>query len=135
MKAEAALASVAAAGKAGGWWVQRYPVAEVDHVWRLLINAHIHSKSLGSVVHVAAASFSKESAGEAEVRVMVRDASEMVELRRLGAALLSIAPSSHASDRICARLPLTSVPARAPPCSPCAALSALCRPSRGLTLS
>lgn len=27
-----------------GWWVLRYPVAEADYVWRILVNAHICSR-------------------------------------------------------------------------------------------
>lgn len=32
-----------------GWWSHRFPVAEVDHVWRVVVNAHLHTKSLGKV--------------------------------------------------------------------------------------
>ena len=82
-----------------GWWVHHFPTAEVDHVWRVLVNSHMQSKALGQVVHVQVAhSFAHQSeAAEVEVRVLVstRQQAEPAALRKAGAALLSIAPSSH----------------------------------------
>ena len=56
-----------------GWWVHHFPTAEVDHVWRVLVNSHMQSKALGQVVHVQVAhSFAHQSeAAEVEVRVLV----------------------------------------------------------------
>jgi len=28
-----------------GWWIQHYPVAEVDHVWRVIVNSHCSKES------------------------------------------------------------------------------------------
>ena len=86
-------------GDAIGWWVQHYPVAEVDHVWRVIVNSH-HSKAFASVVNVSASSFAINSGAELEVRVLVRDAGELTELKRAGAGLLSVAPSSRAAEYV-----------------------------------
>ena len=87
-----------------GWWVHHFPTAEVDHVWRVLVNSHMQSKALGQVVHVQVAhSFAHQSeAAEVEVRVLVstRQQAEPAALRKAGAALLSIAPSSHSRPHI-----------------------------------
>jgi hypothetical protein len=40
---KALLSGYARVGTAG-WWVQRYPVAEADYVWRIVVNAHICSR-------------------------------------------------------------------------------------------
>jgi hypothetical protein len=88
-----------------GWWVHHFPTAEVDHVWRVLVNSHMQSKALGQVVHVQVAhSFAHQSeAVEVEVRVLVstrQQAEPTAALRKAGAALLSIAPSSHSRPHI-----------------------------------
>ena len=54
----------------GGYWVHHFPVAEIDHVWRLLVNAHLQSKSFGCVVSLNAASFDCTAGCEVEVRVL-----------------------------------------------------------------
>lgn len=81
-------------GDKGGWWIQHFPVSEVDHVWRLLVSAHLTSKSLGSVVHVTGSSFRLDAGGDFEVRLLVRDMDEVSELKRIGAGLLSVAAGS-----------------------------------------
>ncbi|KAL1498964.1 hypothetical protein AB1Y20_013484 [Prymnesium parvum] len=87
------------AGRAG-WWVQYFPIAEIDHVWRLLVSAHLTSKLFGKVVHVTATSFRTDSGGDFEVRLLVSDVDEVTDLKRIGAGLLSVAPSSTARDFI-----------------------------------
>ena len=59
-------------GSKAGWWVQHFPTAEIDHVWRLLVSAHLTSKSFGSVVHVTATSFRTDAGSDFEVRLLVR---------------------------------------------------------------
>ena len=49
--------------------MQHFAVTEVDHVWRLICNAHICSKSLGVVVHVCGHSLDVKAGGEVEARV------------------------------------------------------------------
>lgn len=86
-------------GKAG-WWVQHFQMSEIDHVWRLLVSAHLTSRSFGSVVHVSAPSFRLDADGDFEVRLLVKDIDEHVELKRVGAGLLSVAPSSNTCSYI-----------------------------------
>ena len=62
----AAVASMETNGR-GGWWVCHFPTAEIDHVWRVLVNAHAQSKAFGPVLHLSASSFRLESHGEVEV--------------------------------------------------------------------
>lgn len=46
---EATALSMLTPGEQGGWWVHSFPVAEIDHVWRVLVNSHVQSKALGPV--------------------------------------------------------------------------------------
>ena len=88
---------------AAGWWVQHFPLGELDHVWRVLENAHISAKSFGSVVNLRAdGSLGAGSAhgGELEVRALVKDVDEVSEMKRVGAALLAVAPNSTRNDAI-----------------------------------
>ena len=88
---------------AAGWWVQHFPLGELDHVWRVLVNAHISAKSFGSVVNLRAdGSLGAGSAhgGELEVRALVKDVDEVSEMKRVGAALLAVAPNSTRNDAI-----------------------------------
>ena len=41
--------------EASGWWILHFPVSEIDHVWRVLVNAHVSSKAFGGKSRVAAA--------------------------------------------------------------------------------
>ena len=84
----------------GGFWVHHFPVAEIDHVWRLIVNAHLQSKSFGCAVSLQASSFACNAGCEVEIRALVRDAREMVELKRIGAGLLSVAPTSNARNAV-----------------------------------
>ena len=87
----------------GGWWVLHFPTAEIDHVWRVLVNAHVQARrtAFGPVVHISGQSFSHAREGsEVEVRVMVREVDELEELKRIGGALLGIAPTSHGKQNI-----------------------------------
>jgi len=86
-------AAQAAIDAARGWWVRRCPVAEADHVWRVLVNSHLKSKALGTVVRLSAASFAQDAGGEVEVRVLVRDPADVRDLKRLGGSLLSVVRS------------------------------------------
>jgi len=99
IKEQAAALNMLEGGKAG-WWVQHFPTTEIDHVWRLLVSAHLTSKVFGTVVHVSGQSFSTQAGGDFEVRLLVRDLDEVGELKRIGAGLLSVAPSSSARDFI-----------------------------------
>jgi len=83
-------------GEEGGWWVHHFPAAELDHVWRSLVNKHTQNKTLGQVVSLHAPSFAPEADGEVEVRVLVSPQQMApTELKKAGAALLAVAPSSH----------------------------------------
>uniref|UniRef100_A0A7S0PYP5 CUE domain-containing protein n=1 Tax=Coccolithus braarudii TaxID=221442 RepID=A0A7S0PYP5_9EUKA len=77
-----------------GWWIQHYPVSEVDHVWRVLVNSHA-SNAMGCALHLSAPSFCVDAGGEVEVRVLVKDVRELLELKRVGGGLLAVAPSSQ----------------------------------------
>ena len=89
-------AALAMLEKPGGFWVHHFPVAEIDHVWRLLVNAHLQSKSFGCVASLTATSFEVDAGCEVEIRMLVRDARELVELKRIGAGLLAVAPGTSA---------------------------------------
>ena len=78
----------------GGFWVHHFPVAEIDHVWRLLVNAHLQSKSFGCVASLFATSFETDAACEVEIRMLVKDTRDLVDLKRIGAGLLSVAPGT-----------------------------------------
>ena len=57
--------------------------------------------AFGPVVHISGQSFSHAREGsEVEVRVMVREVDELEELKRIGGALLGIAPTSHGKQNI-----------------------------------
>lgn len=76
----------------GGYWVHYFPVSEIDYVWRLVVNSHLQSKAFGGVVSLKAHSFESQSGGEVEIRALVRDPRELVELKRVGTGVLSVAP-------------------------------------------
>jgi hypothetical protein len=76
----------------GGYWVHHFPVSEIDYVWRLVVNSHLQSKAFGGVVNLKAHSFESQSGGEVEIRALVRDPRELVELKRVGTGVLSVAP-------------------------------------------
>jgi len=80
----------------GGWWVCHFPTSEVDHVWRVVVNAHLKSKAFGAVIHLTGQSFRADShgGGEVEMRVHVREADDVTELKRVGSSLLGATPSS-----------------------------------------
>ena len=58
-----------------------------------VVNSHLTSRAFGSVVSLKAHSFEARSGCEVEVRAMVRDPKELVELKRVGTGVLSIAPT------------------------------------------
>ena len=97
---EAAGKALLEAKASSGWWVSHFPVSEVDHVWRVLVNAHLKSKAFGPVVHVVSQSFSPTSHGDLLVCALVPDLEAMSELRRIGVSLLSIAPSASAKQYV-----------------------------------
>jgi len=60
----------------------------------VLITTHILSKTFGALVHVATHSRSSIPGGELEVRAYVRDLDDSDEMRRIGSALLGVAPTA-----------------------------------------
>ena len=100
----------------GGWWVQYFPADEADHVWRLLVNAHVKSNLFGSVMHFTGPGFGRRPGAEVEARVLVRDRAELAEMRRVGAGLMAASPTHAQRDFMLFHSgPLPKVPAPPPP--------------------
>ena len=99
----------------GGWWVQYFPADEADHVWRLLVNAHVKSNLFGSVMHFTGPGFGRRPGAEVEARVLVRDRAELSEMRRVGAGLMAASPTHAQRDFMLFHAgPLPKVPPRPP---------------------
>ena len=67
----------------GGWWVLHFPTAEIDHVWRVLVNSHVQTKSFGPVLHLSAPSFAAPSTIDVEVRSRGARRSALASRRRI----------------------------------------------------
>ena len=81
-------------------------------MWRVLVNAHISAKSFGSVVNLRGR-LARRGLGprrQLEVRALVKDVDEVSEMKRVGAALLAVAPNSTRNDAIFQRGALKAGP-------------------------
>ena len=83
-------------GEPGGGWVSHFPLGEIDHVWRVVVNSHVSSRSLGVCVHVRSLTPSK-------LRVIARHACSRrhASVGRSARALSSTHFRVHLAPRRC----------------------------------